>query len=125
MTISEKRRYRRGPLLLPVTFTMNDVSKKGYLANISAGGCLLFCHFPLAIKVDQPLEITLKLKKSPEEVTLKARVVRTEPFVYNPDYGTKEEINKALGVMFLELDEARKRAIEEYTETVLERMKPG
>ena len=39
---SEKRKLKRGPLLLPIIYTMHAVSREGYITNLSAGGGAAF-----------------------------------------------------------------------------------
>ncbi len=122
---SEKRKFKRGPLLLPIIYTMQAISKEGYITNLSAGGCRLYCYSPVPVKAGESIEIFLNLRNSPDNVSLKAKILRVNRFNYNPDLRSKEEINYELGVKFLSVDERQKEIIENYTRMVLGRMKQG
>lgn len=121
---SEKRKFRRGPLLLPIVYTLQAISKEGYITDLSSGGCRLYCFSPVPVKAGEPIEIFLNLKNSPDKISVKARILRANPFSYNPYFRSKEEINYELGVKFLSVDERQQEAIENYTGMVLGRMKP-
>jgi hypothetical protein len=56
-------------------------------------------------------------------MTLAGQVTRVEPFIYNPDYGSREPINYALGIRFFNLNESQQQVIEAYTQRVLNNMK--
>jgi c-di-GMP-binding flagellar brake protein YcgR len=120
---SERRKFKRGPLLLPITFTMNSVSKEGYISNISIGGCRLYCYSTFPVKKAERIEIFLRLKNSPDSIGLRAQIIRVNPFIVNPDFRGPEEINCELGVKFLSLNKSQKEALENYTTMVLSRMK--
>ncbi len=122
---SEKRKFKRGPLLLPIIYTLQAISKEGYITDLSAGGCRLYCYSPVPVKVDESIEIFLNLKNSQDNISLKAKILRVNRFNYNPDFRSKEEINYELGVKFLGVDERQQEAIENYTRMVLGRMKQG
>jgi c-di-GMP-binding flagellar brake protein YcgR len=119
----EKRKFKRGPLLLPIIFTLGALSKEGYLTDLSAGGCRLYCYSPVPVQANEPIEIFLNLKNSQENISLKARILRANPFNYNPDFRSKEEINYELGIKFLRVNERQQEAIKNYTGMVLGRMK--
>ena len=121
----EKRKFERGPLLLPIIFNLQAVSKEGYLTNLSAGGCRLYCYSPDPVKSGEPIDIFLNLKNSQDIMTLNAQIIRVNPFIYSPDFGSEETINYELGVKFLGVDERQQEAIENYTRMVLRRMKQG
>ena len=121
---SEKRRFKRGPLLLPIIFTLGGVSKEGYITDLSAGGCRLYCYSAVPAKADEPIEISLNLKNAQENISVKARILRANPFSYNPDFRSKEEINYELGIKFLGVNERQREVIENYTGMVLGRIKP-
>lgn len=121
----EKRKFRRGPLLLPVVLTLQDVSKDGYIADLSAGGCRLYCYSPDPVKPGELIEIFFNLKNWQDVITLNAQIVRLNPFIYSPDFGSPETINCELGVKFLGVNKRLQEAIENYTQTVLRRMKQG
>lgn len=123
MTNSQNRQFKRGPLQLPVSFTLNEVAKEGYLSNLSAGGCLLYCYLPFAIKSNHPIELLLKLNIFPYPIKIIGHVAWVESFIYNPNYALKEEINYQMGIQFLDLDEGEKKAIDDYAGKVLERMR--
>ena len=123
MTNEEKRQYKRGPLLLPVLFTLSGATHEGYLTNLSAGGCLLYCFSEIPLEVDHPIEIDFNLKNLPGAFILKGQLVRVIPFTYKPYLEFKEEINHELGIRFLNADEGQIRSIEGYIHTVLEYMK--
>jgi hypothetical protein len=120
---SGKRKFKRGPLLLPVNYTLRAESKEGTITNLSAGGCRLYCYSPIPVKADEPIEIFLNLKNSKGPISLKAQIVRVSPFIYNPDLRSREEINCELGVKFLAVNISQQEAIENYTGMVLRRMK--
>jgi c-di-GMP-binding flagellar brake protein YcgR len=122
---SEKRKFKRGPLPLPIIFTLHAVSREGYITDLSAGGCRLYCYSPVPVKVDEPIEIFLALKNSKNDISLKAQIIRVNPFNYNPYFRSKEEINYELGVKFLSINESRREAIETYARMILGRMKQG
>jgi hypothetical protein len=123
MTTTEKRQFKRGPLLLPVLFTASGVMNEGYLTNLSAGGCLVYCFSEFPLEVDHPVEIDFNLKNLPGDFILKGQLVRVTPFTYKPYLEFKEEINYELGIKFLKADEGQIRSIEQYIHTVLENMK--
>jgi c-di-GMP-binding flagellar brake protein YcgR len=122
---SEKRKSKRGPLQLPVIYTKKAVSKEGYITNLSAGGCRLYCYSPVPVKSGEPVEVSLNLKNSKGNISLKAQIIRVNPFIYNPDFNNQEEINYELGVKFLSVNESQQEALENYTRMVLRRMKQG
>jgi c-di-GMP-binding flagellar brake protein YcgR len=125
MENSEKRKFKRGPLLLPIIYTMHEESKEGYITDLSGGGCRLYCYSPVPVKAGEPVEIFLNLKNSQDNISLKAIILRANPFNYNPDFRSKEEINYELGVKFISVNEKQQEAIENYTTMVLRRMKQG
>lgn len=118
----EKREFKRGPLQIPVKYSINHTLRDGYMTNLSVGGCLLYCYSLFSIRAGEQVEISFNLKNSQDKISLKGEILRVDPFVYNPDYASREEINQALGVKFLILNEVQKQAIEGYTSMVLDRM---
>jgi len=122
---SEKRKFKRGPLPLPIIYTMHAESKEGYITDLSAGGCRLYCYSPVPVKINEPIEISLRLKNSKNYISLKAQIIRVNPFNYNPYFKNEEEINYELGVKFLNVNESQQEAIETYARMVLKRMKQG
>jgi hypothetical protein len=121
----EKRKFRRGPLLIPVVLTLRAVSKDGFITDLSAGGCRLYCYSPDPVKSGELIEIFLNLKNWQDVMTLNAQIVRVNPFIYSPDFGSPETINCELGVRFLGVNERLQEAIESYTRMGLRRMKQG
>jgi len=117
----ERRKFKRGPLLLPVIFIINSVSKEGYLSDISIGGCRLYCYSDFPIVKDERIEIFLTLKNSPDSISLKAQIMRVNPFIGNPAFRGPEEINYELGVKFLRVNQRQKESLENYTRIVLKR----
>lgn len=124
MQESEKRKFPRGPLQLPVSFTLHEITRKGYLTNLSAGGGLLYCYSLVPVNRHEPIEISFSLKNAPNDLALRCRVVRVTPFNYNPDYGNRPAVNYALGLEFLDVPEAQQRWIAWYVAQTLGRMKP-
>jgi c-di-GMP-binding flagellar brake protein YcgR len=125
MKDSDQRKFKRGPLLLPVIYNFQAVSKDGSITDLSAGGCRLYCYSPDPVKSGETIDIFLNLKTSQDMISLKAQIVRVSPFLYNPDFGSQETINYELGVKFLKVNERQQEAIENYTRMVLRRMKQG
>jgi c-di-GMP-binding flagellar brake protein YcgR len=121
----EKRKFKRGPLLLPVIMTLEGVSREGFLTDLSAGGCRLYCYSPEPVRSGERIDMFLNLKNSQDIMTLNAYIVWVNPFIYIPDFGRQEAINYELGVKFLGIDERQQEAIENTTGTVLRRMKLG
>lgn len=121
----EKRKFKRGPLLLSVMITLEGISREGYLTDLSAGGCRLYCYSPDPVRSGEGIDIFLNLKNMQEIMTLNAQIVWVNPFIYSPDFGSREAINYELGVRFLEVHERQQEAIENYTGIVLRRMKLG
>jgi c-di-GMP-binding flagellar brake protein YcgR len=121
----EKRKFRRGPLLLPVIITLAGISREGSLTDLSAGGCRLYCYSPEPVRSGERIDIFLNLKNSQDMMTLNAQIVWVNPFIYSPDFGSQEAINSELGVKFLDVNERQQEAIENTTGIVLRRMKLG
>ncbi len=123
--VSEKRKFPRGPLQIPVRCTLHKKSKEGYITDLSPEGCRLYCYSRVPVKVDESVKISLKLKNWQDTMSLKAQIIRVNPFDYHPYKGSKEEINSELGIKFLNVNESQREAIEDYTGMVLRRMKKG
>jgi c-di-GMP-binding flagellar brake protein YcgR len=111
---AEQRRFKRGQLQIGVRYTMQKKSKKGYMTNLSEGGCLMYCHSPESIQLNEPVEITFDLKNSMDEIKVKGKVVRVMPFERRAD-----DLNYALGIEFLTLKESEKKAIANFTRQFL------
>jgi c-di-GMP-binding flagellar brake protein YcgR len=118
LKVREKRKFKRGPLQIPVYYTFQKKPEIGYMSNLSEGGCLMYCHSPAPVKINKTVEISFNLKNYPEPITLKARVVRSAPFVINA-----EDVNCLVGLQFLSLTPSQKEAINNYVRKALQALK--
>lgn len=120
---SEKREGKRAPLQIVMRYTMQKKSKKGYMTNLSEGGCLMYCYSPAPVQVNKPVKISFYLKNSLDNISVKSKVVRVTPFIRNTYDRYTEDINYMLGIQFLSLNQSHKEAIENYTRKVLNAIK--
>jgi c-di-GMP-binding flagellar brake protein YcgR len=111
---AEKRRFKRGQLQIGIRYTMQKKSRKGYMTNLSLGGCLMYCHSTKPVQINEPVEISFRLKNSVNTTKVRGKVVRVQPFERSA-----QEINCALGIEFLGVKEVQKRAIENYIKQFL------
>jgi len=113
-TGAERRRFKRGQLQIGIRYTMQKKLKKGYMTDLSESGCLMYCHSPEPIPLNEPVEISFSLKNSMDEIKIKGRVVRVMPFERSA-----EDVNYALGIEFFTIKEAEKKAIANFTRQFL------
>jgi c-di-GMP-binding flagellar brake protein YcgR len=111
---AEQRRVKRGQLQIGIRYTMQKKSKKGYMTNLSEGGCLMYCHSSEPVQLNEPVEISFSLKNSMDAIKLKGKVVRVMPFERSAS-----DVNYALGIEFLTIKEAQKKVIANYTKQFL------
>jgi c-di-GMP-binding flagellar brake protein YcgR len=111
---AEQRRFKRGQLQIGIRYTMQKKSKKGYMTNLSEGGCLMYCHSSEPVQLNEPVEISFSLKNSMDTIKVKGKVVRVMPFERNA-----QDVNHALGIKFLAIKEAQKKAIANFTRQFL------
>ena len=111
---AELRRFKRGQLKIGIRYTMQKKSKKGYMTNLSEGGCLMYCHSSEPVQLNEPVEISFSLKNSMDTIKVKGKVVRVMPFERNA-----QDVNHALGIEFLAIKEAQKKAIANFTRQFL------
>ena len=111
---AEQRRFKRGQLQIGIRYTMQKKSRKGYMTNLSEGGCLMYCQSSEPIQINEPVEISFSLKNSMNVIKVKGRVVRVMPFERSA-----QDVNYALGIEFLKIKEAQKKAIANYTRQFL------
>jgi c-di-GMP-binding flagellar brake protein YcgR len=74
----------------------------------------MYCHSSTPVQLNEPVEISFNLKNSMDAIKVKARVVRVMPFERSA-----QDVNYALGIEFLTIKEAQKKAIEHYTRQFL------
>ena len=111
---AEQRRFKRGQPQIGIRYTMQKKSRKGYMTNLSEGGCLMYCHFSEPIQINEPVELSFVLKNSMNAIKVKGRVVRVMPFERSA-----QDVNYALGIEFLKIKEAQKKVIANYTRQFL------
>lgn len=109
-----KRIFKRGFLQLSVRCTLNRKALKGYMTNLSEGGCLIYCYSPDPIPMDAIARLTFNLKKSTDDIVVKGRVIRVMPFIRSG-----KDINYAVGVHFLELKKEHRKLIFNFIQKVL------
>ena len=113
-TGAEKRQFKRGQLQIGIRYTMQRKSRKGYMTNLSEGGCLMYCHSSTPVQLNESVEISFSLKNSMDTIKVKGKVVRVMPFERSA-----QDVNYALGIEFLTIKEAQKKAIANYTRQFL------
>jgi c-di-GMP-binding flagellar brake protein YcgR len=111
---AELRSFKRGQLQIGIRYTMQKKSKKGYMTNLSEGGCLMYCHSSEPVQLNEPVEISFSLKNSMDTIKVKGKVVRVMPFERSA-----QDVNYALGIEFLTIKEAQKKAIANFTRQFL------
>jgi hypothetical protein len=125
MTIlKEKRQFKRGPLLIPVRYDMQSEAKKGYMTDLSEGGCRIYCYSPTPVQDNNPISVFFNLKNSQDNISVQGQIVRTAPFI--PPILREEntrDFNHELGIKFLDLTEKECQAIENFINMVPKGMK--
>jgi c-di-GMP-binding flagellar brake protein YcgR len=111
---AEQKRLKRGQLQIGIRYTMQKKSKKGYMTNLSEGGCLMYCHSSEPVQLNEPVEISFSLKNAMDTIKVKGKVVRVMPFERSA-----QDVNYALGIEFLTVKEAQQKVIANYTKQFL------
>jgi Tfp pilus assembly protein PilZ len=114
-TGKDKRQFKRGPLQLGIHYTLNKQPGKGYMTNISEGGCFIYCYSPTRIKKNDRIKLTFYLKDADDYIVANGRIAWVMPFMRG-----QKDINYAAGIQFVDLEEEDKKAIAAFIRQVLE-----
>ncbi|HMK64962.1 MAG TPA: PilZ domain-containing protein [Thermodesulfobacteriota bacterium] len=111
----EKRAFKRGPLLIPVRYEMQGEIKKGYMTDLSKGGCRLYCYSPTPVEENNPTALSFTLKNSADHISVIGQVVRASSFIPPVFRGeATREFNYELGIRFLGLNEKQGQEVENF-----------
>lgn len=120
----EKRAFRRGPLLIPVRYEMKGEIRKGFMTDLSKGGCRLYCYSLTPIEENIPIALSFTLKNSSAVISVNAQVVRTSSFIPPVFRGEDtRDFNHELGIKFLDLTGEQGQEVENFITMVLKSMK--
>jgi Tfp pilus assembly protein PilZ len=114
-TGKDKRKFIRGPLQLSIRYTLNKQPSKGYMTNISEGGCCIYCYSPTRIKKNDPITINFNLKDVNDYIVATGKIAWVMPFMRG-----QKDINYAVGIKFIDLEEEDKKAIAAFIRKFME-----
>ncbi|MEW6184365.1 MAG: PilZ domain-containing protein [Thermodesulfobacteriota bacterium] len=110
----EKRAFPRGKLLRPLVYTIAGLSQKGYISDLSKGGCHLYIYSDESFPLEIPFEIELRLENFQDPIQVQAKAVREGPFLYQPYPESPQDINREIGIQFLLVTERDNEWIRRY-----------
>jgi hypothetical protein len=111
---SDRRTFPREKILRPVVYTIAGVSKKGYLSDLSEGGCHLYTYSDQPFQIETPIKIELQLENFQDPIRVQAKAVREGPFIYQPYPESPPDINCEIGIQFFQVSERDRTLIRRY-----------
>ena len=114
---AKSRESVRVPLSLNVNFESRGEVRKCLMTNLSAGGIFIATESPLPIGT--PFNVRIRIEKTGEEIELPGEVVSvgTSANLAEEEHG--------MGIRFVNLDDAQRKQVAEFSEQAMEKAIEG